>query len=321
VSANGDKDDPDAYCAALMEATESTCAARASEETMSTSRTSTDEQRQAAAERRRAGMQERTARPQLVERAQGPGGDDARDVKDRYLAFPAEIRAETVERDGKSFYHVEGYATVFDRSYEMWDMFGPYEEEVAAGAADDTLAAKPDVVFLVNHRGLSLARTGGPWNGNSSTLDLSADADGLRDLAWLNPERSEVKDLMLAIDDKIVTEQSFAFMIDEGWWNEDFTKFRIIRFDINRGDVSAVNYGANPYTSIAARQQEILTDLRMADASTARGALAALMSRADFDLDSAARRYDELRRPERAKEQEDAAKGRSVALIEALLQD
>jgi hypothetical protein len=294
-------------------------------------------ERQAAAAARRAtyardadGVADpSTFRAKLPMLAEGIAADGRRnrqsadrdDARQRYLAFPAQFRAQTVERDAKSFYRVEGYATVFDRSYEMWDMFGPYEEEVAGGAADETLAGKPDVVFLVNHRGLSLARTGGPWNGNSSTLDLSSDSTGLRDVAWLNPERSEVKDLMLAIDDKIVTEQSFAFMINEGWWNDDFTKFRIVRFDINRGDVSAVNYGANPHTSIAARQQEILTDLRRMSPPIARAAVASLLKRVDLDIDELARRFEELRHVhEPPPGQAEAAKGRSLAHVEALLE-
>lgn len=294
--------------------------------------TSTEQERQAAAERRREALlgesraaqnpeeRARSLKPRLAEappngQRRGGGGDTASrlDVHDRYLAFPAEIRAELHERDGKKFYRVEGYATTFGQPYEMWDIFGPYEEEVAEGAADDTLAAKPDVVFLINHRGMSLARTAGPWNGNTATLELSADATGLRDVAWLNPERSEVKDLMLAIDDKIVTEQSFAFMIDEGWWNEDFTKFRIVRFDINRGDVSAVNYGANPYTSIAARQQEILTDLRLAGPAMARAALHSLLQRTDVDLSREVDRIAELRQPATI------PAGRSLQQIEAEL--
>jgi hypothetical protein len=33
-----------------------------------------------------------------------------------------------------------GYASVVERAYEMWDMFGPYTEIVSAAAFDATLA-------------------------------------------------------------------------------------------------------------------------------------------------------------------------------------
>jgi hypothetical protein len=155
----------------------------------------------------------------------------------------------------------------------------------------------------------------------NDTLNLSMDDVGLRTEAWLNPKRQDVSDLVLAIEDRDITEMSFAFMLDEGWWSDDFETFKITKVSLDRGDVSAVNYGANPFTSIAARQQEILTDLRLAGPGVARAALAELMQRADFELDDLAHRYDELRRPEREKEQDEAAKGRSLAQVEAMLQD
>ena len=34
---------------------------------------------------------------------------------------------------------------------------------------------------------------------------------------------------------------SFAFILDEGRWSEDFTTFTITQVDLDRGDVSAVN--------------------------------------------------------------------------------
>lgn len=194
----------------------------------------------------------------------------------RSVPFPSTMRAETVERDGKSFYQVSGYASMYEREYDMWDMFGPYVESVDAGAGATTLATKPDVVFLVNHTGLAMART------KANTLDLSEDSTGLADVAYLNPERQDVKDLVLAIGDDVVTEQSFAFYIEEGWWNDDFTAFRIVEYDINRGDVSAVNYGANPFTTIAARQRDLVSELRHMPESTAFAVLRSMATNEDF---------------------------------------
>jgi phage head maturation protease len=35
------------------------------------------------------------------------------------------------------------YASVTETPYDMWDMFGPYTEEIAVDAFDQTLAADP----------------------------------------------------------------------------------------------------------------------------------------------------------------------------------
>lgn len=196
----------------------------------------------------------------------------------RAQAFPTQMRAKKVEKDGKQFWQVEGYATVYERGYEMWDWAGPYNEVVSAGAATETLAANPDVVFLVNHRGLAMART------IADTLTLWSDETGMGDRALLNPGRQDVKDLVLGIEDGTITEQSFAFMITSGQWSPDYTEYRINAFDIDRGDVSAVNYGANPHTSIAARSQEILAALDHLPAGAARAALDRLSHRSDLAI-------------------------------------
>lgn len=194
----------------------------------------------------------------------------------RSLAFPAELRAKKEERNGQLLYHVSGIASVTDVPYEMYDMFGPYDEIVERGAFTDTLAAEPDVAFLVNHRGVTMART------TNGTLELSMVSDGLGSEAWLNPKRQDVTDLVLAIEDRNIDQMSFAFILEEGWWSDDFSTFKISKVDIHRGDVSAVNYGANPYTSITARSREILDELEHLPTSLARAALARLTGRADL---------------------------------------
>jgi HK97 family phage prohead protease len=191
----------------------------------------------------------------------------------RWVDSPAEVRAKLVDRDGKQFYQLDGYASVVERAYEMWDFFGPYEEVVAARAFNETLTAKPDVAFLINHTGLTLART------TAGTLELSADALGLRSVAYLNPQRDEARNLALAIEDKNVTEMSFAFMIEDASWNEDYTRFTIERVNLDRGDVSAVNYGANPFTSIAARSRDLMREAQGLPAGAQRALIRSLEQR------------------------------------------
>lgn len=187
----------------------------------------------------------------------------------RLQGFASELRMSTVQRNGQEKVRLEGYASMVERAYEMWDMFGEYQEVISRTAFDKTLAMNPDVSFLVNHKGVTMART------TNGTLELSADPMGLRSIAYLNPERQDVRDLVAAIRDGDITEMSFAFMIDEGGgeWNDEFTQYRINSVSLDRGDVSAVNYGANPYTSIAARSQEILSSLDQLPAGAQRAAV------------------------------------------------
>jgi len=175
------------------------------------------------------------------------------------IHFASKLRAKLVQKeDGKSYYELTGHATVFNTPYKMYDMFGEYYEEVDRTALDESLAKPPDVVFLLNHRGLSMART------TNGTLELTKDLEGLYMRAWLNADRLDVRDLASAVIDELITEMSFAFMIDDdGYsWNEDYTKLTLTKLDIDRGDVSAVNYGANPFTDISARAPDIIRELR-----------------------------------------------------------
>jgi len=170
----------------------------------------------------------------------------------RSQEFASELRADMAERDGKTFVVLDGYASTVNKPYMMYDEFGEYQEVIAPSAFDKTLAASPDVAFLVNHKGMTMART------KAGTLELSVDAVGLRSIAFLNPERSDVENLIYAVKDGNIDQMSFAFRIIAGDWNADYTVFTITEVDINRGDVSACNYGANPDTSIAARAKQAL---------------------------------------------------------------
>jgi len=240
-------------------------------------------------------------------RAAPNGGERA-----RALPFTADLRATKRERNGQLLYNLVGIASVTDTRYEMWDMFGPYDEIIDRGAFTDTLAADPDVAFLTNHRGVTMARTrsrpGQPQD--ERTLFLGMTDTGLQSDAWLNPKRQDVSDLVLAIDDGNITEMSFAFMLEEGWWSDDFSTFRISKLDINRGDVSAVNYGANPYTSIAARSREVLADIARLPLGAARAALTQLTERIDVGAEA----------PAPAPVVPPAIEERSIAALEAALE-
>ncbi|MFC3347302.1 HK97 family phage prohead protease [Streptomyces echinoruber] len=195
------------------------------------------------------------------------------------LRFTSQLRAKKVTRDdGMEWYQVEGYASVFEQGYEMWDWYGPYTEIVSAGAADETLAADPEVVFRFNHAGTPMAST------RNGRLELWVDETGLGNRAWLNPKRTDVQDLVRAIEDQDVREQSFMFRITSGQWSPDYTEYRIESFDLERGDVGPVTYGANPHTSISARSGELLAAIPSLPPLAAREALTRLAQRADIGI-------------------------------------
>lgn len=156
------------------------------------------------------------------------------------------IRSQLVLREsstgGLAF---EGYASITERAYEMWDMFGPYDEIVSAGAFTDTLnRADLDVPLVLQHDQLRrIART------TAGSLFLAEDDQGLRVSApELNPDDVDVAYITPKLRSGLIDEMSFAFRIDSGQWSPDYTEFRINRVDIHRGDVAIVGFGANPYT-------------------------------------------------------------------------
>jgi HK97 family phage prohead protease len=138
-----------------------------------------------------------------------------------------------------------GHASTFDQPYDMHDQFGAYSEQVRSGAFTNTLAAGADVSYLANHEGLTMART------INRTLSLSQDSTGLLVAATVNTARTDVRDLVTAIEDGDVDQMSFAFRVVNQQWSPDYDQRTLLELDLNRGDVSAVNYGANPHTTAA----------------------------------------------------------------------
>ena len=136
-----------------------------------------------------------------------------------------------------------GYASVTEQGYEMEDWAGAYTEVVRAGAFTKTLAEGADVPFLVNHAGLTLART------KSGTLKLAEDSTGLHTEASLDPASPHVQALRSAMDRGDVDEMSFGFWVTRQQWSPDFDQRDILEVSLNKGDVSVVNFGANPNTA------------------------------------------------------------------------
>lgn len=233
-----------------------------------------------------------------------PGGVPSSDRRSQ--SFGAQLRVQTVKRDGKDFFHFHGVASTVEQPYTMYDFFGEYDEVVDAGAFDRTLSNNPDVAFLLNHRGTTMART------KSGSLELGVDDTGLIVDAYCNPERGDVRDLAHAIEDGDVDEMSFAFRIVRGQWSPDYTEYRILEVDLDRGDVSAVNYGANPNTSISARAHQALAAVEELPPAILRG----IAQRAEERLGN-----DTTEAPATATAPATASATRSVSYAEALLRD
>jgi len=198
--------------------------------------------------------------PDLSKRAERPAGPERR-------SYPARLEVRS-QSDGAAT--IEGYASVVEAGYEMWDPFGTYTEVVRSGSFSKTLSENPQVQLLLNHGGLSMAYT------RAGSLRLSEDSTGLHIGADLNTTRTDVRDMVTALRDGAVDEMSFAFQVTRQQWSPDFTQRDIQEVSLNRGDVSVVNFGANPGTSVAMRAQDFFGHM---DDDAARDLLGRLQSR------------------------------------------
>lgn len=200
-----------------------------------------------------------------------------------------EVR-EKANGSGGTVLEFEGYASSIESPYEMHDCCGPYTEVVRSGAFDKTLSEGCDTSFLLNHTGLTMART------KAGTLKLAADDFGLHALANFDAARPDVQMLRSAVERKEIDEMSMAFRTLRQLWSPDYDQRDLLELSLDKGDVSAVNYGANPNTPIDHMRSSILADLATMDPerllvearSAAGGDLASLVAARDR-LDAAIR--------------------------------
>jgi len=139
-----------------------------------------------------------------------------------------------------------GYASTFDEPYDM----GWYRESVAPSAFKRTLGRNPDVMLLINHEGLPLART------HAGTMTLDTDSRGLRPEATLDLGNPRVQELASVMRRGDANRMSFGFRVagDDGdEWSKDMRERTLRNLDLDGGDVSVVTYPANPGTSAGLR--------------------------------------------------------------------
>jgi HK97 family phage prohead protease len=162
-----------------------------------------------------------------------------------------EVRTFTTRlaaRDGVGpAFTLSGWASCTEEPYDM----GGYTETISRGAFS-SLSSRPDVQLLVNHEGLPLARTTiAP--GQPGSLSLTEDRRGLRFDATLDKDDPDARLVHRKISSGLMDQCSFAFRVTDQSWNDSRTKRTITGVDLDRGDVSIVNYGASPTTSVDAR--------------------------------------------------------------------
>ena len=139
-------------------------------------------------------------------RAEAQGGDGVKTTtidrrKVELLRGSTERRsfgAALEVRKSASGTHLRGYASTFGGSYEV----SGFRERIVKGAFANTLKKGADVVLLVGHEGIPLART------KSGTLKLSEDARGLRVDAELDPKNPLVQSLLSPLRRGDLTEMS-----------------------------------------------------------------------------------------------------------------
>jgi HK97 family phage prohead protease len=172
-------------------------------------------------------------------------------------SFPAKFEARK-DSSGQPSGLLIGYASVTETPYVMRDMFGEYDEVISKGAFLKTLSENPNVRYLVNHSGLSHGTT---LNG---ALTLVEDDLGLRSEIQLDMRRTDSQDLWYAVDSGACDRMSFMFEIVRQEWSPDWMTRRIDEVRMADGDVSVVNFPANPAATVGARSK--IKDLKKARA-------------------------------------------------------
>jgi uncharacterized protein len=148
------------------------------------------------------------------------------------------------EKRINSEYYVEGYATTFDKPYELYDFDGvKYYEIIDRHALDN--ADMSDVIMQYDHEGKVLARQ------SNNTLGIETNDNGLFIFADLSKSNAS-KDLYIEINNGLVTKMSWAFTVLEDSYNQQ-THTRTILKVKKVYDVSAVSIPANAGTEISAR--------------------------------------------------------------------
>lgn len=141
---------------------------------------------------------------------------------------------------------IEGYFSVFDTRYKIWD---GYEETIEKGAFTDAIV-NDDVRALINHdTTLVLGRN------TSGTLTLKEDAIGLWGSIKINPKDQDALNAHARVERGDVNQCSFGFdIIDEDSEIKDGVFLSHIR-KVKLYEVSICTFPAYEETSVEARDR------------------------------------------------------------------
>jgi HK97 family phage prohead protease len=154
---------------------------------------------------------------------------------------PVEIR-----EDDAGEIRVSGYAAVFGEETNIGGMFTEMIERGAFKAA----IGRDDVVLLINHEGLPLART------RSGTLKLAEDERGLHMEAMLDQSDPDVRSIVPKMKRGDLDKMSFAFRPVRQKWDDSAKPPRRTIQEAQLFDVSIVTTPAYDGTEIALRSLE-----------------------------------------------------------------
>lgn len=141
---------------------------------------------------------------------------------------------------------VAGYAAVFGEETNIGGMF---TEQIERGAFKDAIG-RDDVVFLINHEGLPLART------RSGTLTLEEDERGLYMEASLDASDPDVRSIVPKMKRGDLDKMSFAFVPTRQSWDDSSEMPKRMIEEAQLYDVSIVTTPAYNGTEIGLRSLE-----------------------------------------------------------------
>lgn len=167
--------------------------------------------------------------------------------------YPAEFRADI--ESGL----IVGVPVVFD---VPTDIGGYFQETIVSGAISPEVL-RADIAFFFNHdlSGKKIARSIIPIEKNGG-MDFEITDKNIVMRVNANRKRSDVNDLYLAIEDRVIDGMSFMFRVAEERWedeNTDYPKRFITKIDPII-EVSAVNYPAYKSTSINVARGDLSTE-------------------------------------------------------------
>lgn len=162
------------------------------------------------------------------------------------LQYRSALSHFETREDQESGKYIEGYFSVFNSNYELWE---GATESVDPHAFDETLGE--DIRCLINHdTTLVLGRN------KAGTLELKADSHGLWGRVRINPNDQDAVNLYERVKRGDVDQCSFGFQILKESTETDGDKIHWTLERVRLFEVSVCTFPAYESTSVAARMKD-----------------------------------------------------------------